>query len=266
MKKVISKKKAPVLKNKTTKNIVTPSTMFHYNLLLGGATMFLGIIVFIGIFIFFFDNLLNIFLIKDNTYQIHVQGYLPAVTYEKPIVPVVTIDEKPVSAVLPVNSSWQAEELMTLPEGVNDMYNLNFLSSPDGSQFAYVSEFGDQAAVYLNGTMGPLYNDIIFMTFSPDSRYFAYGVKTDDGEAVVINNEMKQVYDWIFPPYFFTPDSNNFVYKARQDDNDFLVFNDQSGAVYDQIYNPFVSDDKKTLIYYAAKDDVIYKNFLELKK
>lgn len=267
MKKIITKhkktgvKSLPAVNALSAVNTLSISRLIKYNFLFGGMTVFLGLIFFFVMLAFFFNNLVSAYLIRENILHPAVKEYIwRAVPSES--LPALESADKEFMPAGPF--PWQENEIMALPDDIENISSLNFLSSPDGSQFAYVSKSNNQSSVSLNGIAGPLYDKIIFMIFSPDSRHFAYGIKTGEGEAVVIDGELQVTYDWIFPPYFFTPDSRHFVYKVRDGDDNFLIFDNQAGEAYDQIYNQFMSDDEKTLIYYAKKDRKIYKNTLEL--
>ena len=263
MKKIITKKKTTVVPNKPitkTKNMKV-NLLVKYNFLFGSITIFVGLLLFFLIETLFVNNLIKLYLIKENIIHppVKVCELTPIPT--QPIPPVLTT-EKEINTL--TDFSWQESEVITLPDGIKTLSNLDFLSSPDGSQFAYVNNSNNQVFVSLNGNAGPLYDKIMFMIFSPDSQHFAYGVKTGSKEAVVIDGELKPLYDWIFEPYFFTPDSKHFVYIARNGSNNFVVFDDKEGNNYNQIYHQYISADRKTLIYYARRDNKIYKNVLEL--
>jgi hypothetical protein len=164
---------------------------------------------------------------------------------------------------LEVNSS----EFMELPEGKNNLSDLNFVNSPDGAKFAYVVKNEENKyAVMLNDDLSSYYDEILFMVFSPDSKHFAYGAELENQRFVVIDGRQGQNYDWILLPRFFTPDSRHFVYKVRMENGDSFVFNEAEQKMYDQLYNPFISSDKKEMIYYARTGNKIYKNSLVLEK
>jgi len=153
-------------------------------------------------------------------------------------------------------------DLLSVTE--DEVNNLSFLNSPDGSKFAVVVRADDKEAVLVNDELGPFYDAITFMVFSPNSKHLAYGAKVGNKEMVVLNNKEGKLYDWIFAPRFFSPDSNYFIYKARESAGDFLVFNEKESPVYERIYNPFVSDDKSAIIFYSRRGDTIYKSLLQL--
>jgi hypothetical protein len=256
-------KVAPITKaTSTSANKIKP--LVQYNLFFGGTTVFLGLVFFFILLTFFLGNIVTLYLFKESIVHPVAKEYIWRVTPIETANGLVANENSTLTSV--DSSSWNESEIMTLPDGVDNIASLNFLSSPDGSQFAYVTGSNNRAAVSLNGVIGPEYDKIMFMIFSPDSKRFAYGVKSGDKEAVVIDGEIQALQDWIFPPYFFTPDSKHFVYKARNSEGDVLMFDNQSGSAYDQIYNQFMSDDKKILIYYARKDNKIFQNTLEIAK
>lgn len=163
----------------------------------------------------------------------------------------------------PVNL--ESEEFLDLSLITSDeVNNLSFLNSPDGSKFAVVVKADNKEAVLVNDELGPFYDAITFIVFSPNSRHLAYGAKVGNKEMVVLNNKEGKLYDWIFAPRFFSPDSNYFIYKARESAGEFLVFNEKESPVYERIYNPFISSDQKAVIFYSRRGDKIYKSLLQL--
>ncbi len=166
---------------------------------------------------------------------------------------------------LGLEANLEEKSFMTLPEGEKSLANLNFLNSPDGSKFAFIVDRDGKQAVLLNGDLSPFYDSISFMMFSPDSRRFAYGARVGSDEIVVLDGLPGVIYDWVLSPKFFTPDSKYFVYKARITEGDFLVFNEEEGKIYDQIYTPFVNSDESALIFYARRDQEVFKSVLRLK-
>ncbi len=158
-------------------------------------------------------------------------------------------------------------EFMELPEGKDNLSDLNFVNSPDGSKFAYaVKNEEGKYAVMLNDAVSPYYDEVSFMIFSPDSQHFAYGAELDGKRFVVIDGKQGRDYSWLLLPRFFTPDSKYFVYKVRVEAGDKFVFNEDEQELYDQLYSPFISSDKNEMIYYARRGNKIYKNSLALEK
>ena len=158
-----------------------------------------------------------------------------------------------------------SEELLSLPEGVVSMSNLNYVYSEDGMKFAYIVESEGKAAVNLNGQLGEFFDKIIFMSFSPDGEHFAYGVKTENKEVVVIDGVMGEKFDFVFSPYFFTEDSKHFIYKGRNLTGDYLVVDNKLEGPYEQIFNPYVTKDGTNLIYYVQNGKQVLKNTLKLQ-
>ncbi|MFA6514462.1 MAG: hypothetical protein WCT50_04230 [Patescibacteria group bacterium] len=272
MKKVIAKKKKTVSKPIISHN--KKSLLVEYDLFFGSLVVFCSLLLFSLIFIIFIKGLMSLYLIRENNFSQKIKNNISAVSFVSSDISselslplsnnegAEVLTEETIVSTSPL--SWQESELLTLPEGISSMSNLNFLNSPDGSQFAYILDTEGKSAVSLNGEIGNYYDKILFMVFSPNSRHFAYGVQVDSKEAVVVDGKIGQLSDFIFPPYFFTPDSAHFVYQARTDAGDSLIFDDQAGNAYDQIYDQFMSNDGKTLIYYAKKGNTIYKNTLVL--
>ncbi len=225
------------------------------NFLLGGATIFLSSILFFIFLLIFVYNIFILYILIGNRH----------------VMPPIYIIDRPVGEIkhLPQNipmqqDIWQTQEVASLSEQDAGRPDVNFMASPDGSQFAYTVNRDGGVAVSLNNTVGPVFDEITFMVFSPDSKRFAYGVKTGSNQAVVLDGNLSAEYDWIFPPYFFTPDSQYFVYKIRNSGGDALMFNNTSSAYYDKIYSPFLNTDKTKLMYYSRKGNRIYQNSLLL--
>lgn len=159
-------------------------------------------------------------------------------------------------------------EFLTINEAQGSLDELNFLMSPNGQSAAYtfVDKKFNKRAVALNGQAGPSYDDILFMQYSPNGQRFAYGVKVNGRSMVVLDGKEGKIYDWIFEPHFFTPDNQYFVYKARTDKGDILVFNNWESRPYDRIYGITINNSQTKLIFFARKDNKIWRGVIELNK
>ena len=128
MKKIITKKKTTVVPNKPitkTKNMKV-NLLVKYNFLFGSITIFVGLLLFFLIETLFVNNLIKLYLIKENIIHppVKVCELTPIPT--QPIPPVLTT-EKEINTL--TDFSWQESEVITLPDGIKTLSNLDFLSS-----------------------------------------------------------------------------------------------------------------------------------------
>lgn len=151
-----------------------------------------------------------------------------------------------------------------LPSREDGLQRLSFQASPDGRSFAYILKNNDSQQVVLNERAGPLFDEIMYMSFSPDSKKFAYIAKKDKKMWPVINGEIGQPYDFILQPRLFSPDSRYFIYKARKGTKDVLVINGRESRSYDFIYNPFVSADNSSIVFFALDNNRLWRGEIPL--
>lgn len=159
------------------------------------------------------------------------------------------LEEKPMSFLPSKEDGWQ---------------RLSFQPSPDGYSFAYILKNNDTEQVVLNEVAGPLFEEIVFMSFSPDSKSFAYIAKKDKKMWPVINGEIGAPYEFILQPRLFTPDSRYFIYKVRKGTKDVLVINGRESRSYDFIYNPFVTSDNSALVFFALDNNRLWRGEVAL--
>lgn len=166
------------------------------------------------------------------------------------------------------NRVTQENEYLTLNEAQAGLDELNFLMSPNGQSIAYTftDKKFNKRTVALNGQAGASYDDVFFMQYSPSGQRFAYGAKVNGRSLVVLDGQEGKIYDWIFEPHFFTPDNQYFIYKARTDKGDILVFNNFESRPYDRIYGITINNSKTKLIFFARKDNKIWRGVVELNK
>lgn len=166
------------------------------------------------------------------------------------------------------NDSVRESEFLVLNEAQGNLDELNFLMSPNGQSIAYifVDKKFNKRSVSLNGQAGASYDDIFFMQYSSSGQRFAYGAKVNGRSTVVLDGQEGKIYDWIFEPHFFTPDNQYFVYKARTDKGDVLVFNQWESRPYDRIYGITVNNSKTKLVFFARKDNKIWRGVVDLNK
>jgi hypothetical protein len=151
-----------------------------------------------------------------------------------------------------------------LPSREDGLQRLSFQVSPDGRSFAYILKNNESEQVVLNEIAGPLFDEIIFMSFSPDSKNFAYIANKDRKAWPVINGEIGQAYDFILEPRLFSPDSRYFIYKARKGTKDVLVINGRESRPYDLIYNPFVTSDNSAIVFFALDGNRLWRGEIPL--
>lgn len=163
------------------------------------------------------------------------------------------------------NREVNEEEYFSIPTAHKDFDDLSFASSPDGRSFAYVLKNNDLETLAINGRAMASYAKISFIRFSDNGTRLAYGAKVRNKEMVVLDGREGKLYDWIFEPYFFTPDNKYFIYKARNDKGEMIVFNNWESQAYDKIYQVFLTPDKSQLVYFAKKNQVIWRTTVNLK-
>jgi hypothetical protein len=164
-----------------------------------------------------------------------------------------------------VASESKVQSLDEFQKSFNDQ---TFMTSPNGKSYAYIvtNSSTTKKTVVLDGVPGATYDDILFMKFSPNSQRFAYGAKINGKSLIVLDGKEGKTYDWIFLPHFFTPDDQYFVYKTRTDQGDILVFNSWESQPYERIYGITINNSESKLIYYARKNDNIWKGEVSLNK
>lgn len=158
----------------------------------------------------------------------------------------------------------EEQPMSFLPSREDGLQRLSFQASPDGRSFAYILKNNDSEQVVLNEIAGPLFEEIMFMSFSPDSQNFAYIAKKDKKMWPVLNGEIGQAYDFILQPRLFSPDSRYFIYKARKGVKDVLVINGRESRPYDLIYNPFVNTDNTTIVFFGLDNNRLWRGEIPL--
>jgi hypothetical protein len=151
-----------------------------------------------------------------------------------------------------------------LPSREDGLQRLSFQSSPDARSFAYILKNNDSEQVVLNEVAGPLFDEIMFMSFSPDSQNFAYVAKKDRKMWPVVNGDIGEAYDFILEPRLFSPDSRYFIFKARKGSKDVLVINGRESRSYDLIYNPFLVSDNSAIAFFALDDNRLWRGEIPL--
>ena len=135
----------------------------------------------------------------------------------------------------------------------------SFSFSRDGQSFALIEEENDSQCVILNAKKLACYQKVEDLIFSPKGNSFAYIVKDDNKARAIINHKQGDLYDWILPPYFFNEDGRIFVYRAKNRSEEMIVVNDQVSYSYDRILNIFPVIDKDTIVFYALKNNKLWR-------
>lgn len=159
-------------------------------------------------------------------------------------------------------------QYLSLNEAQKGLDELNFIMSPNGQSVAYTftDKKFNKKVVSLNGQAGASYDDVTFMKYSASGQRFAYGAKNGGKSLIVLDGQEGKIYDWIFEPRFFTPDNQYFIYKARDARGDMLVFNTWESQAYERIYGITINNSQTQLIFYARKDDKIWRGTVDLSK
>jgi hypothetical protein len=145
------------------------------------------------------------------------------------------------------------------------LYNLNdyqantFRFSPNGQSFALIEKQANKDCLILNNQNLACYDKVEDLLFSPNSHSFAYIAKENNQVKVVVNGNCSDLYDWIFPPYFFSDEAEVFVFRARKGTNEMVVVNNIESQNYDRILNIFQLKNEKTLVYYALLNNSLWR-------
>jgi Tol biopolymer transport system component len=92
----------------------------------------------------------------------------------------------------------------------------SFLVSPDKKHMGYISAYGTNYVMFIDGHRGPEYGGILeqTLTFSPDSKRTAYAAIKGDKIVVLLDGKELQPHKSIEGGLVFSPDSKHFAYGA----------------------------------------------------
>jgi hypothetical protein len=103
--------------------------------------------------------------------------------------------------------------------------------SPDGRRIAYVEQSSGGWRVVVNGSGGPVYDNIARgFAFSQDGKRFAYVASKGDRHANVVDGKEGRFYSDVMVPKF-NRDGQHFWYIALEGTNYFLVMDDLPQAI-----------------------------------
>ncbi len=131
--------------------------------------------------------------------------------------------------------------LLQLAQNYGDVEYLTY--SPDGSRIAFVSERGDNDAIYVMNADGsnPIrltqnYDDVEYLAYSPDGSRIAFVSERGDNDAIYVMNadgsnpiRLTQNYDDV--EYLaYSPDGSQIAFVSERRDNDAIYVMNADGS------------------------------------
>ncbi len=145
------------------------------------------------------------------------------------------------------------------------LYNLNnyqyqsFRFSPDGQSFALIEEINEKECLILNANLIDCHDKIDDLIFSKNGQGFSYIAKEGRKVKTVVNGVISDLYDWIFPPYFFSHDAQVFVFRARKGNSEIVVVNNLVSKEYEKVLHIFEIEDENTVVFYGLLNNKLWR-------
>jgi len=146
-------------------------------------------------------------------------------------------------------------------------------ASPDGRRVACVVKKGGKQAVFLDGKLGPSYDQVAsFPGFSPDGARLAYDAGNGSKWTAVIDGKEGTPYDMVACPIAFSPDSKVVAYTATnrcvatwldprpKGATGFLVLNGEEQDLFHDVASEAYLSPDSTRVAYVGREDS--KDFL----
>ena len=123
-------------------------------------------------------------------------------------------------------------------------YDVEYLAySPDGSQIAFVSERGDNDAIYVMNADGsnPIrltqnYRDVEYLAYSPDGSRIAFVSERGDNDAIYVmnadgSNPIRLTQNYYDVEYLaYSPDGSQIAFVSERGDNDAIYVMNADGS------------------------------------
>ena len=160
-------------------------------------------------------------------------------------------------------------------------YDVEYLAySPDGSQIAFVSERGDNDAIYVMNADGsnPIrltqnYYDVEYLAYSPDGSQIAFVSERGDNDAIYVmnadgSNPIRLTQNYYDVEYLaYSPDGSQIAFVSERGDNDVIYVMNADGSnpirltqnYYDVEYLAYSPDGSQiAFVSERGDNDVIY--------
>jgi WD40 repeat protein len=124
--------------------------------------------------------------------------------------------------------------------------------SSDGRRAAYAGRDSSGCRVYLDGTPGPVFDEVGELVFSGDGQALGYLAQVSDTWKVVVNHEVKHFFSDGSEPSMLKLDQagTNMAYLLENGDRYLVMHNDKQGQVHEmQVERVVLSPDGSRVAY-----------------
>src|SRR5262249_31174076 len=107
-------------------------------------------------------------------------------------------------------------QTLLVPIDASQWIQDSFVVSPDKKHMGYISAYGSNYVMYIDGKRGPEYSGVLeqTLTFSQDSKHTAYAALKSGKVVVLLDGKELQPHQTIEGGLLFSPDSQHFAYGA----------------------------------------------------
>jgi Tol biopolymer transport system component len=156
-------------------------------------------------------------------------------------------------------------QTLLVPIDASQWIQESFVVSPDKKHMGYISAYGGNYVVFLDGRRGPEYSGVLegTLTFSPDSKRTAYAAVKNGNVVVLLDGKELVPHRTIEGGLVFSPDSQHFAYgatdvftsttSATPTIGHFVALDNAPGKRYDEIVRGSLafSQDNRKMVYLA---------------